>query len=245
MLFRKRILPCFLVLALFITMFGTIGTDEAYAASMKKAAKKIKVQVTSVSQNSATLRWNKIKKPYKGYAVFRNGEAIAYLGKKATSYTDTGIVAGTAYNYQIKTYKVKKVKKKKKYSYKKKSNVVSITTPAAPTKPTPARLEQVDKYTWKLYLPTYGDNKYHYGVALYVDAWTDRSNFEPTDMRTGVFSLLVDGVNKTDMYKEMKHYEVRLLDCDPDGDGIVDLQIKEWTHFDLPEDCIYVNISLN
>ena len=137
MLFRKRILPCFLVLALFVTMFGALGTDEAYAASMKKAAKKIKVQVTSVSQNSATLSWNKIKKPDKGYAVFRNGAPIAYLGKKATSYTDTGIVAGTAYNYQIKTYKVKKVKKKKKYTYKKKSNVVSITTPAAPA-PAPA-----------------------------------------------------------------------------------------------------------
>lgn len=133
MMYKKRFLSILLILALFITTFGAIGTDEVFAASKSKKAKKIALTATPVSENAIAIKWNKIKKPYKGYAVFRDGVPIAHLGKKATSYTDIGVVAGSTHSYQVKTYTVKKVKKNKKkvkkYTYKKKSNVATASTP--------------------------------------------------------------------------------------------------------------------
>lgn len=128
-----------------------MGTDDAYAASKKKKAKNITVSAVAVSENTIQLSWNKISKPYKGYAVFRDGVVVAHLGKKATSYTDTGLAAASAHSYQIKTYKVKKVKKKKKYTYKKKSNVASAVTyapaPAPAAEPTPSQMETYNMTT--------------------------------------------------------------------------------------------------
>ncbi len=137
---RNKVLSLFLILALFVSMVGIINVDTTYAAAKKKASNKVKVKVASYTSDSVTINWNKIKKPDKGYAVFRNGKAIAHLGKKATKFTDTNLAPGTSYTYQIKTFKVKKVKKKgkkvRKYTYKKKSNKISVTTyPANAAKP--------------------------------------------------------------------------------------------------------------
>lgn len=115
-------------------------------------AKNITLNASAYGQHGATLRWNKIKSPNSGYAVFRDGSPIAHLGKSKTSFTDSGLDSGTAHTYQIKTY-VRKTKKQwfnkktqkwqskkpaKKYrgksrkvytySYKKKSNSRSIRT---------------------------------------------------------------------------------------------------------------------
>ena len=137
MISKRRVLSVFLILSLLLTTVGVLGDFDSYAASKKKkkAPKNITVTVIAVNPNAVTLRWNKIKKPYKGYAVFRDGVAIAHFGKNTTMYCDA-VAAGSTHSYQIKSYKVKKVKKKKKYQYKKKSNVVSASTPAPTVEPT-------------------------------------------------------------------------------------------------------------
>lgn len=134
------------------------GGVDASAMAKKKAAKNITLKASASGQSRANLSWNKIRKPEKGYAVFRDGRVIAHLGKKKLSYTDTGLSAGTSHYYQIKVYKTKKIKqwynkktglwqkrrppkkyrgKKRtitKYTYKKPSKAVYIKTAAASKK---------------------------------------------------------------------------------------------------------------
>jgi len=128
---------------------------DAYAAT----AKKITLRASASGQHGAALSWNKIKKPGKGYAVFRDGYVIAHVGKRY-SFSDSGLAAATAYTYKVKAYKtkVKKTKmwynkatgqyqkkkpakryrgkrktfKKVTYKYSKVSNAVSIRTAAPP-----------------------------------------------------------------------------------------------------------------
>lgn len=128
---------------------------DAYAAT----AKKITLRASASGQHGASLSWNKIKKPGKGYAVFRDGYVIAHVGKRY-SFSDSGLAAATAYTYKVKAYKtkVKKTKmwynkatgqyqkkkpakryrgkrktfKKVTYKYSKVSNAVSIRTAAPP-----------------------------------------------------------------------------------------------------------------
>lgn len=113
-------------------------TVDAYAK--KKVAKKITLRAAASGQSVAILSWNKIKKPEKGFAVFRDGVCIAHLGKKTTSFADSGLSAGSYHTYQVKVYKIKKTKKKvngkkktvKTYKYSKASNAVGIQTAVAP-----------------------------------------------------------------------------------------------------------------
>lgn len=132
------------------------------ASAAVKLPSKITLKAKSSGQTKAVLTWNRIKKPDKGFAVFRNGTLIKHLSKKTVNYTDTGLKAGTAYRYQIKTYKVKKTKQwynkkmgkwqKKKpakkyrgksrkvmmYSYGNASKAVAIKTAAATKPSTPS-----------------------------------------------------------------------------------------------------------
>ena len=115
-------------------------------------AKNVKLQLSDIDYNYVVLKWNKVKSPSSGYAVFRNGKAIAHLGTKKTSYYNKGLNPGTTYKYQIKTYKASKktqwynkktgkwqykrpakkyrggTRKVTNYSYKKKSNTLTVTT---------------------------------------------------------------------------------------------------------------------
>ena len=130
------------------------GELDVHAAS-KKVAKKVMLQAAASGQDAVVLKWNKIKKPQKGYAVFRDGTPIAHVGKKRT-FTDTGLQAGSSHTYQIKVYKTQKVKmwynkatgkwQKKKpaknnrgkskkvttYTYRKPSNAVNVRTEPGP-----------------------------------------------------------------------------------------------------------------
>ena len=106
---------------------GGFGMLDTYAAS-KKAAKKITLSASAADEYTVSLSWNKIKSPQKGYAVFRNGQCIARLGKKKTSFTDY-VDAGSTNTYTIKRWKSKGKGKKKKFKYSKASNTVSVTTP--------------------------------------------------------------------------------------------------------------------
>ena len=130
------------------------GELDVHAAS-KKVAKKVTLQAAASGQDAVVLKWNKIKKPQKGYAVFRDGTPIAHVGKKRT-FTDTGLQAGSSHTYQIKVYKTQKVKmwynkatgkwQKKKpaknnrgkskkvttYTYRKPSNAVNVRTEPGP-----------------------------------------------------------------------------------------------------------------
>ena len=131
------------------------GSLDVHAASAAK--KKITLKAAVAEKTSVKLKWNKIKKPDKGYAVFRDGKVIKRLNTKKTSFTDKGLEPGSEYKYQIKTYTKKKVKKwynkktgkwqKKKpakkyrgkskkvtvYTYKKKSNAVTVRISPAPS----------------------------------------------------------------------------------------------------------------
>lgn len=166
---KKRSKQLIAIIAAFCVAFTSIplmmGELESSAMAKKaKVATNVTLKASASGQNRAVLSWNKIKKPDKGYAVFRNGVALAHLGKKY-AFTDTGLKAGTTYTYQIRTYKTKKVKQwynkktgkwqKKKpakkwrgnsrkittYTYKKKSKTVTVRTAA------------LNKYTitWKNY----------------------------------------------------------------------------------------------
>ena len=139
------------------------GNLEANAlAKKKKTPKNITLQAAASGQTQAVLKWNKIKSPSKGYAVFRDGEPLKHYNTKKTTFTDNDLEAGTSYTYQIKTYTKKTVKmwfnkktekwQKKKpakkyrgksrketvYTYKKKSNAVTIRTTTAPAPATPS-----------------------------------------------------------------------------------------------------------
>ena len=159
----KRYLSLFIAFCVAFTalpfMAGDLDANAAVKKKKSKTAKTITLYASATGQSTAYLSWNKIKKQQKGYAVFRNGVPIAHLGKRL-SFSDSGLSAGTAYTYQIKTYKTKKVKQwynkatgkwqkkkpKKKfrggskkivtYTYKKPSRPVTIRTAAAP-KPQP------------------------------------------------------------------------------------------------------------
>ena len=126
------------------------GSLDVNAASVTK--KKITLKATVYGKTTVKLKWNKVKSPGKGYAVFRDGKVIKRLSTKKTAFTDKGLKPGTKHKYQIKTYTKKKVTKwynkktgkwqKKKpakkycgkskkvwtYIYKKKSNIVRVKT---------------------------------------------------------------------------------------------------------------------
>ena len=112
---KHKTISLLLMLALVFTMF-TINTIPAYAAT-----KTLKLTAKASGQTQAVLTWNKISKPYSGYAVFRNGTVIKYFNTKTTKFTDSGLKSGTKYTYQIKSYK----KTKQYYNTKKKKWVTS------------------------------------------------------------------------------------------------------------------------
>ena len=166
----KKTLKLIAIIAAFAVAFTTIpifdGGMDAYAASKKTTAKKVTVRVVDTNYTTATIKWNKVKSPNSGYAVFRDGKVINHFGKKTTSFTDKGLKSGTRHTYQICTYKVtkkkmyfnkktkkwqsKKPKKKyrggtktvKKYSYKKKSNKVVASLPKRPAPTQPSQPSQ-------------------------------------------------------------------------------------------------------
>ena len=127
----SRITIVLMLVALIFTS-APLASDTAtsYAAS-KKVAKKITLSAHAKGQSSVHLSWNKIKKPQKGYAVFRDGKCIVRLSKKRTSFSDKGLAPGSSHKYQIKVWKKKG--KKAKFKYSKASNSVSVMTVKKPT----------------------------------------------------------------------------------------------------------------
>ena len=165
----KRTLKKLIIFVLtFCVAFGSLpaamNSDEAYASS--KSPKKIVLKAASAGKTTVKLKWNKVKSPGKGYAVFRDGKVIKRLSIKKTSFTDKGLKPGTKLRYQIKTYTKKKVTKwynkktgkwqKKKpakkycgkskkvwtYVYKEKSNVVVAKTKVSKKKTSDAESKE-------------------------------------------------------------------------------------------------------
>ena len=112
---KKTLTKLFVICMVFCMSFMSISlfTDGLYVHA---ATSKIKVTGTANQSNhSVYLKWNKISKPYNGYAIVRDGHIIKYGSKKTVSYTVTGVPAGY-HTYQIKSYK----KTKQYYNSKKK-----------------------------------------------------------------------------------------------------------------------------
>jgi len=124
-----------LIAAFIIAALPLTGSFDVQAKG--KPASKIRLSGYSEGYSTVVLRWNKIKKPEKGYAVFVDGACVRKLNKKTTSYA-VAVAPGSSHSFQIKTWKkVKKTKningRKKKvtaYKYGKASNKVSVETPA-------------------------------------------------------------------------------------------------------------------
>lgn len=113
----KRKLALLIVLALvFSSLTVFAGGETAYAAakSSSKFKKVTSLKATVKGENSVKLSWKykkNAKKKINGYAVYRDGKLIKRVSKKKSSYTDTGLQAGTNYKYTVKAYKTTKVKK--------------------------------------------------------------------------------------------------------------------------------------
>ncbi len=103
------------VLALVIMMVLMLACSApgSFAASKPKAPAKVTgVKAKTAGDNAITVKWKKVKKGAKGYAIYRDGVQIAKVGgAKTTSFTDTGLDSGTKYYYSVKAYKTYKVKK--------------------------------------------------------------------------------------------------------------------------------------
>ena len=113
----SRLAAVMLAFAVAFTMMPTMtGTLDAHAASYIKT-----LNTSAAGQNAVNLSWTKLSKKQQkkvhGITIFRHGQAVANLSKKAGSYTDAGLAAGTTYTYQVKTY-TKKIKKTKMWKNK-------------------------------------------------------------------------------------------------------------------------------
>lgn len=122
---------------LFTGAYIMMGQD-ANAASKPKAPKSIKASYTSTT---ATIKWSKVKKNVKGYAIYRNNKLIKTVGPKVRKFKDSKLKPRTKYSYKVRAFN--KVKKKRIYgSY---SAVIKIKTLKAPkaestkTKPTESK----------------------------------------------------------------------------------------------------------
>ena len=109
---------------LFTGAYIMMGQD-ANAASKPKAPKSIKASYTSTT---ATIKWSKVKKNVKGYAIYRNNKLIKTVGPKVRKFKDSKLKPRTKYSYKVRAFN--KVKKKRIYgSY---SAVIKIKTLKAP-----------------------------------------------------------------------------------------------------------------
>ena len=119
----RRIISTIMIVAMIAMTAFAAATLDVDAASKK--AKKIKLTATATSY-TVTLKWNKIKSPKKGYAVFKDGKCVKRLSKKKTTYK-VSVKPGETHSFQIKRW----TKKKKKFKYSKPSNIKRVTAPAA------------------------------------------------------------------------------------------------------------------
>ena len=141
----KRTLAITLAFAVAFTFIPALsGGLDAHAAS--KPAKVTKLNLAWKGQTS-TLTWSKVKKNLNGYTVFRNGTAIASVGKGTLTFKDSNLETGTTYSYYVKAFKNTKQKQwfnkktgkwqkkkpAKKYRGKSKKVKVKVYGKASPT----------------------------------------------------------------------------------------------------------------
>ena len=141
----KRTLAITLAFAVAFTFIPALtGELDAHAAS--KPAKVTKLNLAWKGQTS-TLTWSKVKKNLNGYTVFRNGTAIASVGKGTLTFKDSNLETGTTYSYYVKAFKNTKQKQwfnkktgkwqkkkpAKKYRGKSKKVKVKVYGKASPT----------------------------------------------------------------------------------------------------------------
>lgn len=115
---RKAMTKSLAILVAFAVAFTCIpvlsGQCEVHAAAITG------LSASARGSNTVVLSWAKLTKKQKsgqkGITVFRDGYAIANIGKSATSFTDTGLSAGSYHTYQVKTYKTKTKKTKMWYN---------------------------------------------------------------------------------------------------------------------------------
>jgi hypothetical protein len=90
----------------FDVAFDNVIADASFIADSAEPTAPSNLQATSVSASEIDLAWNAATDDVgvTGYQIFRNGSAtpIASVGGTATSYSDTGLSAGTTYSYTVK-----------------------------------------------------------------------------------------------------------------------------------------------
>lgn len=102
-----------LTIAIMMVLVLVCSAPGIFAASKPKAPAKVTgVKAKTAGDNAITVKWKKVKKGAKGYAIYRDGVQIAKVsGAKTMSFTDTGLDSGTKYYYSVRAYKTYKVKK--------------------------------------------------------------------------------------------------------------------------------------
>jgi len=100
--------------------------------------------VTAVSHNLVALQWNaNTETDLQGYKIYRNSILITTVDKDATTYSDTAVVPGTTYTYQISAYNTSNLESAK-------SSPVTVTTlPATPTNLTGQVIGRQVTITWQ------------------------------------------------------------------------------------------------
>lgn len=83
------------------------------------------VSASSESSTSITISWQANTETYlAGYKIYRNNTLLATVDKNTTTYSDTMVVPGTTYTYQISAYNTSNLESDK-------SSPVTVTTPPA------------------------------------------------------------------------------------------------------------------
>jgi chitodextrinase len=59
---------------------------------------------TATTQTSISLAWTDTDSNVSGYLVYRSGTLVKTISTATTSFTDTGLMAGTAYSYTVEAY---------------------------------------------------------------------------------------------------------------------------------------------
>ena len=127
MMMSKYTLKVLALVSMLIVIFAFAAAEESMAASKKNnstpATNIIKVKATKSSTRKIWLKWNKIRDPKSGYAVFRDGKCIKRFDRETTRYTDT-VKRGSQHYYQVKTW----TGKSGKYKYLRESRPIMAWT---------------------------------------------------------------------------------------------------------------------
>ena len=149
--------------------YGNWSDGVATATAPQKAKG---LNVSSVTESSVTLSWDKIG--CNEYVIYKdNGESWAEVGRTAnTQYTVENLNAETSYNFKIQAVKIDDAKVE---HYGEESDVVTGTTSRSD------KITQADIDAMKKELQEYSNSKAEYVNTHYTEFWTYGEEYNTLD----------------------------------------------------------------